>query len=251
MNENKMSEAFVAGFMSKCAEAGIEKEAAIGLLRGLAAKAFPSVGRSITRNAARIAAGRGGPKAISQIIKRRGATIAGAMKQQNKNFRRFSDFLDGQHNYIRNEGYYGPGPGEPWSSYGDDIVRLNSRHHYNSVVPENRRPGWLASIEKRNPTKTWDWDAGKDTFVGTASKDRYLEALREYMGQPHTIGDVAYGVPKPLGPGFYVPPISQLPKDMENVARTAYDRVGGLNRLLERNTRPIDLQDLVAQLSRG
>ena len=59
-NENQMSEAFVAGFMSKCAEAGLEKDAAIGLLRGLVAKMLPSVGRNATRNAARIFSGRGG-----------------------------------------------------------------------------------------------------------------------------------------------------------------------------------------------
>lgn len=59
MNE-QISEAFVDGFMSKCAEAGLEKEARLGLLMRMASRLFPAVGRGVTRNAARIAAGKGG-----------------------------------------------------------------------------------------------------------------------------------------------------------------------------------------------
>ena len=64
-----MTQAFINGFMSKCAEAGIKKEAALGLLRGLAAKAFPSIGRNITRRGATIFAGGGGNRAGKQVLR--------------------------------------------------------------------------------------------------------------------------------------------------------------------------------------
>lgn len=64
-----MTQAFINGFMSKCAEAGLKKEAALGLLRGLAAKAFPGVRKGITQRAAQIFRGTGGEKAVSALGK--------------------------------------------------------------------------------------------------------------------------------------------------------------------------------------
>lgn len=93
MNE-QISEAFVDGFMSKCAEAGLEKEAAIGLLRGLAAKAFPGVRKGIAQRAAQIVRGTGGEKAVSALGKRiRGVTDTIA-KRQAKIVAHQNEFLD-------------------------------------------------------------------------------------------------------------------------------------------------------------
>lgn len=244
-----MTQAFTEGFLSKCAEAGLEKEAAIGLLRGLAAKAFPSIGRNITRNAARIAAGHGGPKAISQIMKRRGTAVANALGQQRKNFGAFNDRLHGLRNTILHEGYFGPGPGEPWSSYGEDVVRKASRNRYDTFVPPNRKPKWLSDAEAKGFRFGRPNSRGQFVIehINAAPKHSYLTALDDYIRQPKTIGDVSFGVHDL----WRDDPLRKLPLQMENVARTAYDRVGGLNRLLERNTRPVDLQELVAQLSRG
>ena len=90
MNENRMSEDFVAGFMSKCAEAGLTEKQAAGLLGkaliGVGRRVAPSLtSRAVGRQAARLLPAM---RANGEIL----AKATGAARRANTGLNRLSAF---------------------------------------------------------------------------------------------------------------------------------------------------------------